>query len=166
MVPILVSAAVLALLLIDLARAGRSVRRPTWEIVLRAAPFFIAGTLSIFVAGQAPKGRHPFRADLSLSPEDLARSMTKVPHFRSMAILFLLAVVAFGVHRLLLAFVATMLVGVGWELAEATVVGHYARLADLAPNLVAGLGTLLLAAMARFIFERRRARALLPLERR
>ena len=37
-----------------------------------------------------------------------------------------------------------MLVGVGWELAETTVVGHHARLADLAPDLVAALSALVM----------------------
>jgi len=159
MVPILVTAAAVVLLLFDMARVGEAVRRPAWEVILRAVPFVVAGALSIFVAGQASRGRHPFQVDFSLSREDLARSMTKVHHLRSIAILFLLSVIAFGVHRLFRAFAATMLVGVGWEVAEATVVGHHARLADLAPNLLAGVAILLLVAVVRLVFERWPARA-------
>ncbi len=63
---------------------------------------------------------------------------TKVPHLRGFAVLVLLAVVAFGTQRLLEAFVATMALAISCELAQATVVGHHARLADLAPNLLGG----------------------------
>ncbi|HXU30679.1 MAG TPA: hypothetical protein VN851_08900 [Thermoanaerobaculia bacterium] len=82
--------------------------------------------------------------------------MTKVPHLRSIAILFLLAVVAFGIRRLLVAFAVTMALGITWELAEATVVGHYARLADLAPNLVSGILVLGFVAGLRWVLMRRR----------
>lgn len=123
--------------------------------ILRSAPFVIVAALSIFVAAQAPYGRKPFKIDLSISPDDLAWSMTKVAHLRSIAIIFLLAVVAVGTQRLVLAFALTMLVGVGWELAETTVVRHHARLADLAPNLVSGLVSLAVIAGIRWIFQAR-----------
>jgi hypothetical protein len=162
MVSIVVTAAAVVLILFDMARVRETVHRPAWEGIVRAGPFVVAGALSIFVAGQASRGRHLFQMDFSLSREELVRSMTKVPHLRSIAILFLLAVIAFGVHRLLRAFAATMLVGAGWEIAEATVVGHHARLADLAPNLVAGVAVLLLVTAVRFVFERWRPRAAEP----
>ena len=60
--------------------------RPPWLHVLRAAPFWIASILSIFVAVQAPRGRRPFQIHFSLFwREDLMTSMTKVAHLRSMA---------------------------------------------------------------------------------
>jgi hypothetical protein len=128
--------------------------------VLRGAPFVIVAALSIFVAAQAPHGRKPFAIDFSISLDDLARSMTKVAHLRSIAVIFLLAVLAVGTQRLMLAFGLTMLVGVGWELSEATVVRHYARLADLAPNVVSGLTTLAVIAGIRWIFNARNKRQL------
>ena len=118
---------------------------------LRVAPFLAVSALSLWVAGRAPEGRKPFQFDVSLSGEDLARSMTKVPHLRSIAILFVLATLAVGSDRLLLALGLTMLVGFGWEIAETTVVGHNARLADLAPNLVAGIGSFAIVAAIRWL---------------
>lgn len=109
--------------------------------------------VSLWAAGKAPGGRHPFQIDFSLSADDLAVSMTKLPHWRSIAVLFLLAVIAIGVRRLPWAFVVTMLVGVGWEIAEATVVGHHARLADLAPNLASGVACLVLIAGIRWLLR-------------
>jgi hypothetical protein len=128
--------------------------------VLRGAPFVIVAALSIFVAAQAPYGRKPFAIDFSISRADLAWSMTKVAHLRSIAIIFLLAVLMVGTQRLMLAFALTMLVGVGWELAETTVVRHHARLADLAPNFVSGLATLAVIAGIRWIFYARQRRRL------
>jgi len=123
--------------------------------ILRGAPFVIVAALSIYVAAQAPHGRKPFAIDLSISRADLAWSMTKVAHLRSIAVIFLLAVLAVGTQRLMLAFALTMLVGVGWELAEATAIRHYARLADLAPNLVSGLAMLAVLAGIRWIVQTR-----------
>jgi hypothetical protein len=51
-----------------------------------------------------------------------------------------------------------MLVGVGWELAETTVVGHYARVADLAPNIVSGAVSLAAIAGIRWMIKRRQIR--------
>ena len=102
--------------------------------LLRAIPFVLFAALSLFTAVRAPLGRHRFRVDLSLSWDDLARSITKVQHLRGFAVLLLLAVIAFGTQRLLVAFLATMALGIATELAQATVVGHNARLADLAPD--------------------------------
>lgn len=48
-------------------------------------------------------------------------------------------------RRLVLALAMTMLVGLGWELAQTTVVGHNARLADLVPDLVAAGACLAIA---------------------
>ena len=75
--------------------------------VIRAVPFTFVALLSLISAGAAPVGRHPFQVDFSLAREDLARSMTKLPHLQSIAVLFLLAVVAFGV----------LIAGIRWLLA-------------------------------------------------
>ncbi|HSY50878.1 MAG TPA: hypothetical protein VLC46_18890 [Thermoanaerobaculia bacterium] len=158
MLPYLVGAATLTLLLFELARKPAPAPRPVWMRMLLGAPFVIVAALSIFVAAQAPHGRKPFSIDFSVSREDLARSMTKVAHLRSIVVIFLLAVLAFGTRRLIMAFAMTMLVGVGWELAEATVVRHYGRLADLAPNFVSGILSLAAIAGIRWIFEARRKR--------
>jgi len=161
MLPYLIGAATLTLLLFEMARASAVPPKPLWLRMVLGAPFVIVAALSLFVAAQAPHGRKPFSVDFSVAREDLARSMTKVAHLRSIAVIFLLAVLAFGTRRLILAFAMTMLVGVGWELAEATVVRHYARLADLAPNLVSGLLSLAAIAGIRWIFEQRQRRRLL-----
>jgi hypothetical protein len=125
---------------------GTSVRR------IRAAPFVIFAILSLWIAQRAPKGRKPFSADLSLDRGDLIQSMTKVPHLVGGALFFLLAVVALGTRRLFRALLATMLLGIGWELGETTVIGHYARLTDLAPDLTgAVLALALVAAIRRFV---------------
>ena len=137
------------------------VREPAsalWR-TLRAVPFVAASALSLWVAGQAPRGRRPFEIDLSLSSADLALSMTKVPHLKNMAILFLLAAVALGTRRLLLALGLTMLVGVGWELAEATVIGHHGRLADLAPDLTGASSMLIVTAGVRWMASSWRKRS-------
>ncbi|HEX9163532.1 MAG TPA: hypothetical protein VF980_17630 [Thermoanaerobaculia bacterium] len=153
MFPYVVGTAALAIIIVELYRTPDQEfgTASPWFRVLRPLPFIIVAAISIIVAGRAPRGRHSFSIDLSLAREDLARSMTKVPHLRSIAVIFLLAVIAFGVNRLLIAFGATMLVGVGWELAEATVIGHYGRLADLLPNLVSGLVSLALIAGLRWL---------------
>ena len=83
--------------------------------------------------------------------------MTKVPHLVGIAVLYLLAVLAFGTRRLSWAFLATMLLGVAWEICEATVVGHYARLSDLAPDVTGALVALaLVAGIRRFVDARTR----------
>jgi len=119
-------------------------RHPARATLLRAVPFTVIAIISIVAAGRAPKGHHPASFDFSLAAADVARSLTKVAHWRSIAVLFLLAVVAVTVRRLTAAFLLTMAVGVGWELAECTSVGHYARLADLAPNACSAATVLLL----------------------
>lgn len=50
------------------------------------------------------------------------------------------------------------LLGLTWELAQTTVVGHNARLADLAPNLTSGLVCLAAVAALRQILEKRKQR--------
>ena len=87
------------------------------------------------------------------------QSMTKVPHLIGSAVFFLLAVIAFGTRRLDRALLATMLLGVGWELGETTVRNHYARLTDLAPDLTGAVVALALVAAIRWSIDGRAARS-------
>lgn len=145
-------------LIVHMLRSEESQPPRTWVRRIRAAPFVICATLSLWIAMKAPNGRKPFTADLSLAREDLIQSMTKVPHLVGVAVLFLLAVVAFGTRRVVWAFLATMLLSIGWEIGEATVIGHYARLADLAPNLTGAVLALALVAAIRWFIDGRAAR--------
>lgn len=106
---------------------------------LRWLPFGLATVLSLWVAAGGTRPRKPFAWDLTLSRQSLAESLGKGPHYKSTALVFLVATVAVGPGRPLAAFALTMLVGVGWELAETTAVRHHARTADLAPDLLAAL---------------------------
>jgi VanZ family protein len=133
--------------------------------LLRALPFVFFAGLSLFTAVRAPRGRHPFRTDLSLSWDDLANSLSKVQHLRGFAVLALLAVVAFGTQRLLVAFLATMALGIVTELGQTTVVGHNARLADLAPDALGCIVSILLVAGLRRAAARRRELRSDPLRR-
>jgi hypothetical protein len=111
----------------------------------RAFPFLALTTFSLWYAYQAP-GRRPFGLDLDLTPAALAAAMTKVKHFAASALVFSLATVAVGHRRLGLALTLTMLVGFGWELAEATGCGHHACLADLAPDFTSAVTCLAVTA--------------------
>jgi len=122
--------------------------------ILRIVPFACLAVLSLWVAGRSPLGRKPFQFDWTISVSEVARAVTKVPHLRATAVLFLLATLAVGSNRLLLAFGLTMLVGVGWELAEATVVGHNARLSDLVPDLIGTITALVFVVLARLVVRR------------
>lgn len=125
--------------------------------VWRAIPFTVIAIISIVAAARAPKGRHAPSFDWSLAPADIQRSLTKTAHWRSIAVLFLLAVVAVTVWRLAAAFFLTMAVGIGWELAECTAVGHYARLADLTPNAASAGVCLAIIYVVRQLVVRRRS---------
>jgi hypothetical protein len=117
---------------------------------LRWVPF-VAGTgISLWVAAGLPHGRKPFEVDLTLSRESLVLSMGKLPHYLSITLLFGAACVATGLRRPALAFGLTMLVGLCWELAESTAIGHTARAADLAPDLVAALACLFVLLVVRW----------------
>ena len=121
--------------------------------ILRVLPFACLAVLSLWVAGRSPLGRKPFHIDWSISVSELAQVVTKANHLISTAVFFLLATLAVGTNRLLLAFGLTMLVGVGWELAETTVVGHHARLIDLVPDLIGTLTGLVLVVLARWVIR-------------
>ena len=104
--------------------------------VLRVLPFTALALASIWAANRAPDGRRPPQMDFTVTLEGIANALTKVPHIASMAMLFVLAVLATGYSRIWLAAVLTFLVGVSWELVQTTVVGHNPRVVDLFPNLV------------------------------
>jgi hypothetical protein len=112
---------------------------------VRMLPFAALATFSLWYAYQAPR-RKPFGLDLDLSATALATAMTKVPHYCASALVFSLAALAVGRRRLPLALGLTMIVGFGWELAEATGRGHHACLADLAPDLTSALACLIVTA--------------------
>jgi VanZ family protein len=123
---------------------------------LRWLPFLFVAGLSLWVASGLPGARKPFELDLGLSPESLVESLGKVPHYKSTALLFVLATLAVGWRRLRAALLLTLSVGVGWELAEATAARHHARVADLAPDLVAALACVAVASLLRRRLRNRR----------
>lgn len=104
--------------------------------VLRFLPFTALALASIWAANRAPDGRRSPQIDFTVTLEAIANALTKVPHIASMAMLFVLAVLATGYSRIWLAAVLTFLVGVSWELVQTTVIGHNPRVVDIFPNLV------------------------------
>src|SRR5215510_3035871 len=126
---------------------------------LRVLPFIGLSLLSLCVAAGIGRERKPFAFNFSLATTDIIKSLGKVAHFESTALIMLFATIAVGHRRLPTALVLTMLVCIGWELAEATAAGHTARLADLLPDLVAGLGTMVVIVLTRsFMHQFRRFR--------
>ncbi|MBX3583147.1 MAG: hypothetical protein KF810_14745 [Rhizobiaceae bacterium] len=91
--------------------------------VLRVLPFAALALASIWAANRAPEGRRSPQMDFTVTFEALANALTKAPHIASMAMLFVLAVLATGYARIWLAVVLTFLVGVFWELVQTTVIG-------------------------------------------
>ena len=114
--------------------------------LLRWLPFLAVALLSIALAAWAPLGRKPFQLDWSLSAAALSLSIQKPQHILACAVLAPLAVLATG-RRLALAFALVVLVGGCWELVQTTVVGHAARLADLAPDALGAVVGCMLAAL-------------------
>ena len=123
---------------------------------MRALPLVVFASLCIWDAARAPRGRHPFELGTDVSPAALALALTKTKHMTVVAVVFLLALLAVGLGRLGLAFVLTNAVGLTWELAQTTVVGHSARVADLAPNLVVAGGCALMVHTVRAVVRRTR----------
>lgn len=158
LVIVLLAAGALSVI-VHMLRSEESQPPRMWVRRVRAAPFVIFAILSLWIAQRAPNGRKPFAADLSLDRQDLIQSMTKVPHLVGGAVFFLLAVVAFGTRRLVRALLATMLLGIGWEIGETTVVRHYARLTDLAPDLTGAVLALALVGAIRWFIDGRAARS-------
>ncbi len=109
------------------------------KTLLRWLPFIAAALLSIGLSAWAPMGRKAFHLEWDLSVAALTFSIHKAPHIAASAALALLAMMGTGRRRLLLAFALAVLVGGCWELAQTTVVGHAARLADLAPDAIGAL---------------------------
>ena len=130
-----------------------AIRRP-WK---RAVPFGLVSAFSILLAAHAPDGRKPWAFDVDLSRAALADSMPNHPHVAASAFVLCLAALAVGWRRLPWAVVMTVLVGLGWELGQTTVVGHHARLRDLIPDLVGALlaaGILAIIAGLRMVWSR------------
>lgn len=111
---------------------------------LRWLPFTAAALFSLVMSAMAPDGRRAFHFDWSLTIDALEFSIVKAPHISACAMLALLGVMATGRQRWPVALLLTVAVGAGWELCQTTVIGHHARLSDLAPDtLGAALGCLL-----------------------
>lgn len=131
-------------------------RRRLWA-VLRVPPFAVLATASIWRAGQAPAGRRAPEFDWTITATIAVHALSKIPHITWMAVLFLLALLAVGPVRAGLAAVLTFAVGVGWELAETTVIGHHAGVVDLLPDLVAVAVAWWITIAARAMLRRRTA---------
>jgi hypothetical protein len=126
------------------ARTTHTLIRP-----IRWLPFAAAVAVSMWVAAGASRGHKAFAFDLGLSADSLVFSLSKAPHYVSMALIFVLAIVAVGMRRPIAALGLTMLVGLSWEIAEATALGHTARAADLVPDMLAALACLALLLIGR-----------------
>jgi len=118
-----------------------------WAVLLAQAvrmrwvPFVLAGLISVAMSFDAPQGRKPFAFDLDVSWANLEFSLFKEPHIGAAAFVGMLAIVAVRRGRWWLALLLTVLVGLGWEVGQTTVIGHSARLADLLPDAIgAALG--------------------------
>ena len=126
---------------------------PFRETSRRWLPFLAAAAFSIVMSAIAPLGRHPFHVDWSLNAATLAFSLPKLPHISSSLVVALFAVWATGRRRWPLALLLTVAVGWGWEMAQTTVVGHEARLSDLAPDTLGALLGCLWGACSLWVLE-------------
>ena len=126
--------------------------------ILRVLPFTALALASIWAANRAPDGRRPPQMDFTVTFEAIANALTKVPHIASMAMLFVLAVLATGYSRMWLAVVLTFLVGVSWELVQTTVIGHNPRVVDIFPNLVGIAVAWITVAVSVFLWRTARSR--------
>ena len=106
---------------------------------LRWLPFVATALFSLVMSALAPDGRRPFYIDWSLSLDALEFSIFKPQHIGATAVLAFLAVLAASRQRWPVALLLTVAVGAGWELCQTTVIGHYARLSDLAPDTLGAL---------------------------
>lgn len=127
--------------------------------VLRILPFTTLSLASIWAANRAPNGRRPPQMDFTVTPEAIANALTKVPHIASMAMLFVLAVLATGYSRIWLAAVLTFLVGVSWELVQTTVIGHNPRVVDIFPNLIGIAVAWIILSVSVFLWRSTRSRS-------
>jgi VanZ family protein len=120
--------------------------------MVRWFPFLLAALSSLAIASLAPDGRRPFEFDWQISLATLSFSLAKADHIAACAALSALALFAAGRARWGVAMCLALLVGLGWELAQGTIVGRGPRLSDMAPDaLGAALGCLLAIAMGRTI---------------
>ena len=126
--------------------------------ILRVLPFATLALASIWAANRAPDGRRPPQIDFTVTLEAIANALTKTPHIASMAMLFVLAVLATGYSRVWLAAVLTFLVGVSWELVQTTVIGHNPRIVDIFPNLVGIAVAWIIVAVSVFLWRAARSR--------
>ena len=122
--------------------------------ILRLAPFMTLVTLSLCIAYSVTSPRKRFYLDVDISGAAILDSLTKVQHFQASTLVFVFAWIAFGNRRLFLSLLLTIMVGIVWELCEATAIGHSARVSDLAPDLVASFGSFLIAVViGRLLFQ-------------
>jgi VanZ family protein len=128
-----------------------------WQM-LRWLPFVVTALFSLLMSAVAPEGRRPFDFDWSLNAAALEFSIVKLPHIGATAMLAFLAVLASGRQRWPMALALTVLIGAGWELCQTTVIGHYARLSDLAPDTLGAFIGCMLGAASLWIVEWPRAR--------
>jgi hypothetical protein len=122
---------------------------------LRAVPFLAFAGASLWWAARAPQGRKPFTMAFDISLDALLLALTKWPHMASVAFLYGLALIATGLQRSAVAAALVFGVGVGWELAQSTVIGHNARIADLLPNAVALTACVLATWIGQTLYRRR-----------
>jgi VanZ family protein len=118
-------------------RGARSNWREALDLdVLRKLPFWLLAALTLMIAYRAPYGRRPPEFDFDMSWDAIVWALQKPLHIAACALLMVFGVLAYKWERWWLAAVLTMLVGLGWEIAQTTVVGHNPRLADLAPDFL------------------------------
>lgn len=115
--------------------------RPLWRQsldieVIRQLPFWMLAAASLLAAYHAPYGRKAYEFNWDFSWAAIEWSLYKPLHIASCALLMVLGVLAYKWRRWWLAATLTLLVALGWEFAQTTVAGHYARIADLAPDFL------------------------------
>jgi hypothetical protein len=119
------------------SRGLRAAKQGVFDIdFLRLLPFWLLAALSLMIAYRAPYGRRPPEFDFDISLDAILWSLQKPLHIAACALLMVLGVMAYKWKRWWLAAVLTMLVGLGWEIAQTTVAGHNPRLADLVPDFL------------------------------
>jgi hypothetical protein len=121
-------------------QAKRSRRKaPPWFLdleVMRRLPFWLLAALTLMIAYRAPYGRRPPEFDFDMSWDAMVWAAQKPLHIAACALLMVLGVLAYKWKYWWLAALLTMLVGLSWEIAQTTVVGHNPRLADLVPDFL------------------------------
>jgi VanZ family protein len=104
--------------------------------VMRKLPFWLLAALTLMIAYRAPYGRRPPEFDFDMSWDAIVWAAQKPLHIAACALLMVFGVLAYKWKHWWLAALLTMLVGLGWEIAQTTVVGHNPRLADLVPDFL------------------------------